>query len=584
MQTLANKAVRELAKEYFNGQLSFDDYRSRRQHLVDQLTGRIAENETEPDLESETDTTRPHRVEEKPPECEVPDQPAGQAPVCETKRFPLPVIMLLAVGGLGAAGWLLFPGDGETPQESVAQTAPVPEQAAVKAPVKASQADELVSEFVQIDDWSNEALASFVLAWSALETTDQEHVRSVPEFRPLIEGLREQILEQRALGEMADANEREAVLLSVAEHLGASRLLADLKQTIINMGNVPEPVPVETEIDTDVQNNEPQLVEVEAKPAVSKPIAKKPAVKKAVVKKAPPAKPVPPAAAKSAIKPAVKPAPKAASVPAKPVPTTRAPAKKAVLASGKDPCPASLAKTRRPVCRDTLPEGEAGPVMVVLPAGGFQMGSLREENEQPVHRVEISRVFAISAYEVSRVDFRRFCLASGRNCSQGYWRGELDPMTNVSWEDARAYVEWLTQVTGHLYRLPSEAEWEYAARAGTTSEYSSSEGDKILPTDARFNTDSPLPVNDKSVNANGFRLRHMLGNASEWVADAWQDNHRGAPGDGRARLQPDTGKRVVRGGSYADDAIRLRSAARNGLSANTRDKTVGFRVVREILN
>jgi formylglycine-generating enzyme required for sulfatase activity len=157
-------------------------------------------------------------------------------------------------------------------------------------------------------------------------------------------------------------------------------------------------------------------------------------------------------------------------------------------------------------------------------------------------------------------------------------------MTNISWHDALAYTRWLSQSTGAVYRLPSEAEWEYAARAGTTTEYPFNEGDKILLSDARFNADSPLPVNTRSVNANQFRLRHMLGNVREWVADAWYPNYRGAPVDGSARMRPDRGKRVVRGGAFTDDASRLRSAARMGLPADTRDRLTGFRVVREIRN
>ncbi len=573
MQTLVSKSVRELAKEYFNGRLSFDDYRNSRQRLVDRLTGVIAEPEPEPQPETGTETTRPHRVEEKPPACDVSDHAAGQEPVCETKRFPLPVIVLLAIGGLGAVGWIVFSGDKEAPQETVVRTAPVVESAAVKAPAKPGHAVQLISEFVQADDWSNEALTSFVLAWSALETTDQERARSSSGFRLLADGLREQILEQRALGDMAGASEREAVLLSVAEHIGASRLLADLKQTVIGLDDVTEPSGAGIEASVEAQDSEPV-------PAAAKTTAPKPAAKKSSLEKVQAPKPVPPVEAKRVTKPVagstVKPVAQPAPVSARPAPVTRAP--------GKDPCPASLAKTRRPVCRDTLSEGETGPVMVVLPVGGFQMGSQRDETEQPVHRVEITRPFAISAYEVSRVDYRRYCLASGKSCPDGDWRGERDPMTNVSWNDARAYVEWLSQMTGSLYRLPTEAEWEYAARAGTTSEYPSSEGDKILPTDARFNTDSPLPVDDKSVNANGFRLRHMMGNVREWVADTWQDSYRGAPGDGRARLQPDNGKRVVRGGSYTDEANSLRSAARIGLPVGTRDKVTGFRVVREIQN
>ncbi len=222
--------------------------------------------------------------------------------------------------------------------------------------------------------------------------------------------------------------------------------------------------------------------------------------------------------------------------------------------------------------------------MVVLPAGSFMMGSTRAANEQPVRRVQLANAFAISAYEVSHSDYQRFCQASGRPCPAARWTEPLDPRVNVSWEDARAYVEWLSAVTGAVYRLPSEAEWEYAARGGTDTAYPFSEGDKVLPSDARFDASRPLPVNDRSVNLNGFRLRHIIGNAREWVADTWSENYGGAPDDGSAWLRQGVDKRVVRGGSYADNSSQLRSAARQGLPVAHRDSVTGFRIVREVHN
>jgi len=577
MQTLVNRTARELAREYFNGRLSFNDYRDNRRRLVDQVTGLDADLEDA----AEPEATLPPVVEETIPTSRVSDSAVAQETVPETKGVPLPVILLLVIGGLGAAGWLLFSGEDDAPQESLAGStqAPVP---AVQESLEADQAVQLVSDFVQADNWSNDALAGFVLAWSTLEAGDQERAREASGFRLLVDGLREQILEQRALGDMARADGRETVLMSFAEHLGALPLLTDSEpvtkpdETIAEVQEVVPPV---------VDEPAPEIVQQAEPPVAPQPVPKVEAQPESRDEKAPSPEAVTPEEvtpkiAKRVVKPVVVPAPVAMQ--AKSSPTVSAPAQVALSSPDKDPCPASLVGTRRPVCRDTLTDGEPGPVLVVLPAGGFQMGSSREDNEQPVHRVDINRPFAISAYEVSHADYQRFCRAGKTNCPAGHWSGEYDPMTNVSWNDANAYTQWLSQASGAVYRLPSEAEWEYAARAGTTTEYPFSDGDKILPSDARFDADAPLPVNDKSVNANRFRLRHIVGNVREWVADVWSENYRNAPADGGVRTQPDTGKRAVRGGSYADDAGKLRSAARSGLSVDTRDRRTGFRVVREI--
>jgi formylglycine-generating enzyme required for sulfatase activity len=156
------------------------------------------------------------------------------------------------------------------------------------------------------------------------------------------------------------------------------------------------------------------------------------------------------------------------------------------------------------------------------------------------------------------------------------------PIVNVSWSEAVAYAEWLSGVTGARYRLPTEAEWEYAARGGATTTYPF--GDELLPTHARFSfrqtEERPLAANDRSINRNDFRLYHMLGNVREWVADAWSDHYAGAPADGRA-APGGAGERVVRGGSYADGADALRVAARVRLGA-AGDRYTGFRLLREL--
>lgn len=184
-------------------------------------------------------------------------------------------------------------------------------------------------------------------------------------------------------------------------------------------------------------------------------------------------------------------------------------------------CVSELAKKRRPFCRDRLKAAGAGPTMVVLPAGEYTMGGSKSA-EQPSRIVKIAYNFAMSVNEVTVAEFKKFCAETQRQCPEQPWNEGGYPVVNVSWNDAQAYGKWLSTQTGKLYRLPTEAEWEYSARAGTTSKYPF--GDELLPTHARFaystTPESPLPKADRSINRNKFRLYHMVGNVREWVADS----------------------------------------------------------------
>ncbi|HTT07777.1 MAG TPA: SUMF1/EgtB/PvdO family nonheme iron enzyme [Gammaproteobacteria bacterium] len=242
-------------------------------------------------------------------------------------------------------------------------------------------------------------------------------------------------------------------------------------------------------------------------------------------------------------------------------------------------CYADLAKERKPFCRDGMNDGGVGPILAVLPAGEFTMGG-GAPHAEPAHKVTIPRNLAVSLYEVSSGEFEAFCKATSRSCPPQPWQGADFPVVNVSWADATAYAEWLSKATGHSYRLPTEAEWEYAARAGTTSRYPF--GDELLPTHARFSyqgpVDSPLPRSDHTVNRNNFKLYHMVGNVREWVQDGWHDNYQGAPTDGKAW---EGSGHTVRGGCYRDRAESLTSASRESGPAQGDDCT-GFRVVEDI--
>ena len=217
----------------------------------------------------------------------------------------------------------------------------------------------------------------------------------------------------------------------------------------------------------------------------------------------------------------------------------------------------------------------------------------RQPKEGPVHRVTFARSFAVGVYEVTFAEWDA-CVADG-GC-RGYrpddrWGRGRHPVINVGWNDVQLYVAWLTRKTGRSYRLLSEAEWEYAARAGTTTRYWW--GDDILADRAncrgcgsRWDNEQTAPVG--SFYANAFGLYDVHGNVEEWVADCRNSNYTGAPTDGSAWTTGDCGARVGRGGSYANAYWNTRSAhrsfylvPRDGVQRR-RAINIGFRVARTI--
>ena len=227
------------------------------------------------------------------------------------------------------------------------------------------------------------------------------------------------------------------------------------------------------------------------------------------------------------------------------------------------------------------------PEMVVVPAGSFMMGSPsheagRDNDEGPAHRVTIAKPFAVGKYEVTFAEWDA-CVADGgcgghRPGDKGWGRGRR-PAINVNWDDAKAYVRWLSDKTGKQYRLPSEAEWEYAARAGTTTRYSW--GDEVGRNRANCDGCGSLWDNEQTAPAGSFRanvfgLHDVHGNVWEWVEDCWSGNYLGAPADGSAWESGDCSRRVLRGGSWFNirGASVLRSAA--GTGQETASSTTGF--------
>jgi formylglycine-generating enzyme required for sulfatase activity len=283
--------------------------------------------------------------------------------------------------------------------------------------------------------------------------------------------------------------------------------------------------------------------------------------------------------------------------------------------------------------RDAMGNGGEGPMMVVIPVGSFLMGSPDDEggrraNEGPQFRVRFDRGFAIAESEITVGEYRRFVEAVGhrgsaeangnssiydersgsmRDRSDIDWRHDETgriaaddrPVVHVGWNDAVAYARWLAESTAQPYRLPSEAEFEYALRAGSGTRYPwgndapsqpvanvSTAGDRsgtrrewsnAFPgqSDGYFGI---APV--RSYSANDFAVHDLVGNVSEWVEDCWHSTYSRAPSDGRAWVNPGCGRRVVRGASWASGPDQVRSAYRLSIAPTTTSPRVGFRVAR----
>ncbi|MDH3664788.1 MAG: SUMF1/EgtB/PvdO family nonheme iron enzyme [Alphaproteobacteria bacterium] len=253
--------------------------------------------------------------------------------------------------------------------------------------------------------------------------------------------------------------------------------------------------------------------------------------------------------------------------------------------------PADQEKT--PSAGETFKDCNDCPEMVVIPAGSFEMGSPedeegRQDNEGPQHAVTIGAPFALGKYEVT-FDEWDACVAAGgcdhKPDDEG-WELGTRPIGDVSWKDAQQYAAWLSRETDEPYRLPSEAEWEYAARAFPVSQGSKGTayafGDRITQEQANFNENLGQTVDVGTYPPNAWGLHDMHGNVWEWVEDRWHDSYDGAPTDGRAWVEGDNSYNVVRGGSCVDHPDWLRSAARNAVNPVNRVLIVGFRVARTL--
>jgi formylglycine-generating enzyme required for sulfatase activity len=228
------------------------------------------------------------------------------------------------------------------------------------------------------------------------------------------------------------------------------------------------------------------------------------------------------------------------------------------------------------------------PTMVVIPAGKFMMGAAADEGsgqEQPQHQVVLATPFAIGRVEVTIGEWRK-CVAAGRCRAVPFpdgWGADDLPVVNVSWDDAESYVAWLSRMTGKRYRLPSEAEWEYAARAGSTSRYSFGANASDLRKYAWYSENSDESTHPVGLlAANAFGLKDVHGNVFEWCKDNWHQDYLDAPGNGAEWSGGDGSKRVVRGGAWDSTAFFARVAYRSNSEPAAYSTNVGFRVARTL--
>jgi formylglycine-generating enzyme required for sulfatase activity len=242
-------------------------------------------------------------------------------------------------------------------------------------------------------------------------------------------------------------------------------------------------------------------------------------------------------------------------------------------------------------CSDVCPE------MVVVPAGEFMMGTDEYSDEWPVHKVTIRSSFAVAKFETTFAEWDA-CVAGGgcasnRSPSDSGWGRGRRPVINVSWNDAKEYVLWLSEKTGKTYRLLSSAEWEYAARGATGASTRYWWGDEISREYANYGTESycnaigvlgreegTTPVGQFPANPLG--LHDMHGNVWEWCEDDWHENYLGAPQDGSAWRAGSTSLRILRGGSWSCAPDFLRTRDLYGYSRRKSYSTIGFRVARTL--
>lgn len=597
---MTNMTLRSLAKDYANGILDKESYRKARDDLLRKIAAgeiAVAPIDYRPlldveDMEVTRDKTSIKAApagEESRPTTEIvtPEPPRPPIAARRPSNTPLKLILITTtIAALCVIVIIVLYMTAEAPiREITSETGSASLTGQDAVPQGPDTGKLLIEEFLRQNNWNDDSLGQFGMQWNSLSDAERTAALAGPEKTQLANAIYRQLLEERALaglGDVTAAIARQHTLVNFADRVGiedARFVVQEINlppphQEVISAEPIPEtgtiatPEPAAEAVATmteAVPEDTPEITATASLPPVEEEIDETPPLQAAA--DAPENLPTNPPEAEAVTS-------------AAPV---QAQSRIDTPATDKHACVAALARQRQPYCRDTLDGIGKGPTLAVVPAGKFMMGGEKPQ-EQPAHEVTIPSAFAIAVNEITQGEFEQFCADTGRNCPQQPWSDPEYPAVNISWHDAVAYTEWLSKKTGNRYRLPTEAEWEYAARAKTTTPYPS--GEEILITDAVFSgikpLTSPLPRSDRSINRNKFRLYHMAGNVREWVHDTWNDNYNNSPTDGSAYTASGSNLRVVRGGSYADNADALRSGARTSLAADSADVYTGFRVVQEL--
>ncbi|MBI2992628.1 MAG: SUMF1/EgtB/PvdO family nonheme iron enzyme [Gammaproteobacteria bacterium] len=281
-------------------------------------------------------------------------------------------------------------------------------------------------------------------------------------------------------------------------------------------------------------------------------------------------------------------APEAAEAPAAPAVEPAPAAKTETPPAEAAPGPAVAAQAPPTTeFSDKLKDGTAGPVMIPIKAGSFEMGSpgsSRFADERPRHTVK-ANVLSVGKYEITIAQYEKFAKAAGKKIPDNlYLEKEVHPVFFVSWDDAFYYAKWLSEQTGKKYRLPSEAEWEYAAGAGQKSPFWW--GFEEVPNAAHCfgcatGFDPRKPTKIGSFKPNQFGLYDTAGNIAEWVQDCWHENYTGAPAEANTWEGGDCAYRVARGGAFSSPPQSIRHAKRDKYKSDALYDHIGFRLVRE---
>jgi formylglycine-generating enzyme required for sulfatase activity len=594
------KSLHELAREFAGNVIDRDSYRKSRSELIQGICAGKIEVETreylapcEP-LPEDTDDTRNNIITQISREAKdtatVPDYTSAQRPKPvqrqnTVKSYPssgnnkqknIFIVTAIIVFLCGITLLiLLLPGSNDVPPSDTNNQVAQP-----------STGQYLIIDFIQKKNWTEDNLDLFVTSWQQLSDEERTAVQTSPEMKRLINTIYQQLLDERALlslGDVENAVANQRILINFADQLGIDDGRLTVLEPELQVDTEADTEIVEIEIETVIETTVDTEVEIVAEEITVETDEEELLVEEidsiAAVKDEP-------LDTYSSTTNTEAPTPvletQEQEIPVQKVSTESGETKTSTQKSvNKAACKTSLVKSRKPFCRDKIEGVGNGPTMVVIRSGKFTMGG-KNNNEQPAHSVTISSPFAMSVHEISFGEYDSFCQSTKSTCPKQPWSGRDYPVVSITHSDAIAYADWLSEKTGQTYRLPSEAEWEYAARAGTITEYPF--GDEILITNAVFSDrkklSAPLPKSDRSINRNKFRLYHMVGNVREWVADTWHDSYSGAPDDGSARIGSGANEHVVRGGSYTDSADALRSGARD--KSSSADNHTGFRVMQEL--